>query len=189
MKLYLLNVLQSNEVADLMNEEMVAVFNKHKAMVYQSSPEEAMKYLTQLMFETEEDREALADEIPQIAFEYGEIDYPDELYQKAKNGEVEVDLSEKPKKYKETELELKIDAWLERNDFEFHKHYYEGVNYAILLPNNKKAVIMLGSKDKSIVGGVERGQMIVCKERKYIRLALNQIFKEIEEASVSEVVS
>lgn len=189
MKVYLLNILFTNDIEELMKDEMAQLFKKHNAMLYNSSPEEAQKYLCQLMFEKREDRESLADEIPQIAFEYTDMDYPDELYRKVKNGEIKVDLNPKPKNHKPTEQELKIDAWLERNEYKNVKMYFDAIVYEIWLPNKKKAVIQLDYRAKWVVGGVKNGIMVSCNHKSQIENALAKLLEEIDKASVSIFVS
>ena len=54
MKLYLLNLLQNNELEDVMNDRIAKLLTKYNGVVYQTEPKEMFKYLAQFAFEKKE---------------------------------------------------------------------------------------------------------------------------------------
>lgn len=181
MKLYLLNILQSNDVEDIYKLE--PLLKKYKCNIYQSDLEGQIKYLAQLMFEKEADRDAFADEIPQIAFEFGSIDYPDELYQRAKTGEFNQKFNARPNKFKKpNQYEIKVDSWLEKHkdQVEHVKLYSESIYYDLRFKNGKKGNIIIAYKGIFIIGGIESGNMVVCRQKSFMLAATNRLLDELE---------
>ena len=183
MKLYLLNILQTNTVDEVKGLKSLFDEYKGKFNLYQSSIEDAQKYLVQLTFTNPEDRENLADRMPHIAFEFSSIDYDDELYKKALNGEIKVNYYEKPEKYRPNKFELKVDSYFERKEIKFDKTYQEFVCYEFELANGKKGMINLDYKGKWLQGAVEGCNMIVTQQKKFMDTALARLIQEIEDAN------
>lgn len=188
MRVYLLNILQANDVGELMNERFSTLIKENNGYVYANDTIGETRYLVQLMFEYEEERERFADDIPQIAFEYEDMDYPEDVFAKIKSGELKCELGDtKPKNHKPTEHELKIDSWLERFELKHQKFYHDSeVDYCIALPNWKMATILLDYRGRYVVGGVRNGTMIACKDRKYICDAVARLLKEFEKELVGQ---
>ena len=189
MKLYLLNILQNNELEDVMNEGFAALLTKYNGVVYQTDPKEAFKYLGQFAFEKEEERNGMADEIPQIAFEFATLyDYPEETWEKYKSGEKVADPNPMPEGHKPSRFEEQIDKWLKENEFKNLKLWNETIDWYITLPNGKKAVITLEYGGKFVIGGVYREKMVACKDKRQMGEAIQRLFSEIEKASASSIV-
>lgn len=180
MKLYLLNILQSNTVEEVKSLKDILKEFEGKFNLYQSSVEDAMKYLTQLAFTDSKERDKLADKIQHIAFEYDTIEYDEELYKKFISGEIKVNLETKPKKHSPSKYEIKLDSWLQKNEITFIKHYQEFIAYDLILKNNIQASIFLDYKGKWIQAAIEKGDMIVCPSKAYMDEALGRILKNIE---------
>lgn len=180
MIVYLLNILQSNELQDVMNQKIIDLCEKHEAKLYQSTPEDAIKYIAQFLFIDRDNRDKFADEIPYIAFEYEDLDYPNDEWEEAKNG-VKLE-SKKPEKHKANYGELKIESVLDKNKISYNKFYFDTIDYDIHIGGDITATIMLDYKFKFVVGGVARGEMIICKEKKYVKEALNHLLQNIVNA-------
>ena len=178
MKLYLLNILPNNTLADV--KAMAQMIKESGAGILQSSVMDAQKYMVQFVFEDSKKRDEVADKIQHIAFEFSSIDYDDELYEKYKSGKAKVNYTEKPKNHKPKKYELKIDSYLEKNNIDYKKIYTDYISYYITLSNKKSAMYNLDYNEKWLQFCVEEGQMILCHQKSFMDKALNETFKQID---------
>lgn len=184
MILYLLKVLQSNEIENVKNQTFSDLIKECDGSVYVLDNIEAAKYLCALAFKDSNNREKFADHIPHIAFEYEDIDYPDEIMEKVENGTL---FAEKPKWHKRPNIcERKIEAWSERNGIEYKKEYRRDNIYYNF--DEVEGLIIVDYKARYVMGGRAGADVRVTKEPRFVEDCLCDILEDFENLLVSKVV-
>lgn len=175
MKLYLLKLLQNNDEKEIMNEDFVGKTKEFGANLYLLDNLELAKYLVAFAFKDYKKRDEFADTIQHLAFEYEDLEYPDELMEKVENGTL---YAEKPKWHKKPNFcEHKIEAWAERNMVTFKKEYKDSIYYNFDFDG---AVICLDYRARFILGGRKNAKLRIAKQPKAVEPCLYDILKDFE---------
>lgn len=200
MELYLLKVGQNNEIEDLMNQEMVAKTQKYDAYLYMLDDKEAIEYLVAFAFESKENRDKFAEEIPHIAFVYETIEnYPEDVWNQCKEGKFtpfyqqhnedsKEDSEKSRKKRKKNFCENKIDCFFERMGIEYNKKENNFIEYEFKV-NNKEGYIIIDYKDKYVMGGITEGYVYMTHQKRFIKQCLYDLLNSIEAEKKKEIAS
>lgn len=172
MKLYLLKIGSNNDYSEIMNKEMSEKIKNSGAYIFMADFNEIDTTLMSLAFENENAREEFSNGIPQIAFTFETIDYPDDLWARIKDVEKSTGL---PNSY----CENLIEKALNKLNIRYIKEKQTSSKYCFNI-KGKECIIVLGLDDSFVTAAFENGSMYMCYDKRIVKKRIKDILKDIK---------